>query len=136
MSEGKWMIMGIKDFFSYRTETGENHQQNELKTRYYKTNKTKAMKQIKELLEAEPHIKLLDYSEDHGEITAEYIKPKKAFLVISVITVFPFRTAIDLTITTKTLLLPMDGGFSKRAVLSMYKKLDKHLEFVGVGLSE
>lgn len=128
--------MGIKDFFSYRTETREKHQQEELKTRYYKTNKARAMKQIKELLEAEPHIRLLHFSEEHGEITAEYIKPKKAFLVISVITVFPFRTAIDLTITTKRLLLPMDGGFSKKAVLALYRKLDKQLEFVGVGLSE
>jgi hypothetical protein len=106
------------------------------KLSYYERGVVRAMMQIKELLEAEPNIKLLHFSEEHGEITAEYIKPKKAFLVISVITVFSFRTVIDLIITIKTLLLPMDGGFSKKAVLGLYKKLDKNLEFVGVGLSE
>jgi hypothetical protein len=128
--------MGIKDIFSNRTETGERHRIETLRTRYYKTNKSKAMKTAKDLIETDPRVRLLNYSEDHGEITAEFIKPKKAFMVVSIITVFPFRTAIDFTITTKTTLLPMDGGFSKREVLTLYKKLDQQLEFAGVGLSE
>lgn len=127
--------MGIKDFFSNRTETGEKHRTETLRTRYYKANKSKAMKNVKDIIEADPRIRLLDYLEDHGEITAEIIKPKKAFMVVSVITVFPFRTAIDFTITTNTMLLPMDWGFSKKEVFALYKKLDQRLEFAGVGLS-
>jgi hypothetical protein len=128
--------MGIRDIFSNRTETGEKHKTQELRTRYYKANKPKVMKVVKELIEADPRIRLLDYSEGHGEVTAQYVKPKKAFMVVSVIMVFPFRTAVDFTITTSTKLLPIDGGFSKKEVLNYYKKLDKQLEFVGVGLSE
>jgi hypothetical protein len=128
--------MGIKDFFSNRTETEEKHRTEALRTRYYKANKLKAMKIVKDILEEDSRICVLDYSEDHGEITAEFIKPKKAFMVVSVITVFPFRTAVDFTITTNTVFLPMDWGFSRKEVLTLYKKLDQQLEFVGVGLSE
>jgi hypothetical protein len=128
--------MGIKDIFSNRTETGERHGTETLRTRYYKANRSKAMKIAKDIIEADPRVRLLDYSEDHGEITAEFIKPKKAFMVASIITVFPFRTAIDFTITTNTALLPIDWGFSRREVQNLYKKLDQQLEFAGVGLSE
>jgi hypothetical protein len=128
--------MGIKEIFSNRTETGERHQTVSLRTRYYKANKSKAMKMAKDLIESDPRIRLLDYSDDHGEITAEFIKPKKAFMVVSIITVFPFSTAIDFTITTNTFILPIDWGFSRREVQNLYKKLDQQLEFAGVGLSE
>nr|WP_025027953.1 hypothetical protein [Caldalkalibacillus mannanilyticus] len=127
--------MGLKEFFSNRTETSENHQVKELRTRYYKTTKTQAMKVVKEMLEQEPRITLLDVSEDRGEINAEFIKPKRAYLVVNIITVFPYRTAIDFAIITKTS-LPMDFGYSKKETLALYERLDKHLEFVGTSLSE
>jgi hypothetical protein len=126
--------MGIKEFFSSRAETSENHNTPELKTRYYKTTRTSAMKMLKQLIDAMPELELLDYAEERGEINAQYIGSKKAYLVASIITVFPYRTAIDFTIITKTS-LPTDFGYSKQEVLKWYRKLDKSLEFVGVSLS-
>ncbi|GAA0375577.1 cytosolic protein [Bacillus horti] len=128
--------MGFKDFFSNRTETLEQHRNKDLQTRYYKANKSKVMQAVKSIIESDPQLRLLDYSEDHGEITAEYIKPRKAFVVVSVITVFPYRTAVDFTITTSTLFLPIDWGFSRKATLHLYEKVNKELEFIGVGLTE
>lgn len=128
--------MGFKDIFRNQAETRDRHKDEQLKTRYYKVSKYKALETVKSMIESDPRIKLLSFSEDHGEITAEYIKPKKAFMVATVIMVFPQRTAIDFTLTTKTGLLPMDFGFSKREVLYLYQKLDKQLPFAGVGLGE
>jgi len=127
--------MGLKNLFSNRTETSEQHQDPALRTRYYKTTKPQAIKKLKELLEQDPRISDIDISEERGEINAEIIKPKNAYLVANVITVFPFRTAIDFAVITKTV-LPLDFGNSKKEVLALYQKLDKHLEFVGTSLSE
>ncbi|WP_202078186.1 cytosolic protein [Caldalkalibacillus salinus] len=128
--------MGIKDFFSNRAETQEIHRDERLQTRYYKANLKKSLDAVDDLLKADARINVLSYSEDHGEITAEFLKPKKAFIVVSCITVFPFRTAVDFTVTTKTTFLPFDAGFSKREVIHFYEKLDQRLTFAGTGLSE
>lgn len=128
--------MGIKQFFSNHTETSEKHPAKELQTRYYKANKLKTIRTLEEILHRDSRIAVLSISEEHGEITAEYVKGKKAFMVVSIITVFPYRTAVDFTITTRTFLLPFDWGFSRKEVLSFYKQLDRALEFAGTGLSE
>lgn len=128
--------MGIKEFFSNRAETTDKHTIPELRTRYYKVNKQKAMEAVRYMINQEERFKLLDYSESLGEVTVEILSPRRAFMVLSVITVFPFRTAIDFTITTSTLLLPIDLGYSKKQVISFYKKLDKQLEFAGVSLNK
>jgi 6-phosphogluconate dehydrogenase len=128
--------MGFRDFFTNRTETTENHHHEELRSRYYKTTKQKAIRILEDMLRSDQRIDLLSVSEELGEITAEVRKPRKAFMVISVIMVYPYRTAIDFTVTTQTKLLPIDGGYSKKEILRQYKKLDKQMEFVGVGLGE
>lgn len=124
--------MSIKEFFSNRTETMDNHRNKELQTKYYKVNQAKAMQALRTILEQYPKIKILDYSEEHGEITAEFIKPRKAFVVVSVITVSPYRTAVDLTITTSTILFPMDWGYSRKAAIHLYNKFEKELGQVGI----
>ncbi|GGK11575.1 hypothetical protein GCM10010965_00600 [Caldalkalibacillus thermarum] len=125
--------MGWRDFFSNRVETSDTHPNENLKTRYYKTTQQQAMRFLKDLIEQDSRLRLLSYSEEHAEITAEYIKPKKAFMVISVIMVFPYRTAVDFTISTQTL-WPTDWGFSRNQVQYFYRKLDGRFEFAGTGL--
>lgn len=127
--------MGVKDLFSHRTETTEDHHNEQLRTRYYKTTKQKAMTTLKQFVEEEPRFKLLSVSEEHGEIMVQVVKPRKAFMVISVIMVYPYRTAIDLTITTETTIIPIDFGYSRKEVLHIYERLNKLFEFAGVGLS-
>jgi hypothetical protein len=126
--------MGLKDILSNRTETAEKHHLEQFKTRYYKTTKSKALSTIKAIIEADDRMEILDYLEDLGEINVQILKPKKAFMVISIITVFPYRTAVDLTVVTQTG-LPLDFGYSKTEVLELYKKIEKHLEFIGTSLS-
>ncbi len=127
--------MSLRDFFSKRTETTENHPTEALKTHYYKTTKQQAMCAIKHMIEEDLRIKLLGSSDEHGEIIAQYVQPRQAFMVISVIMVRPYRTAVDITVTTNTW-LPLDGGFSKKVVLNFYQKVDQMFELAGVGLGE
>ncbi|MDQ0337837.1 putative metalloprotease with PDZ domain [Caldalkalibacillus uzonensis] len=127
--------MGLRDFFTNRAETSDTHPNQALQTRYYKTTGQQAMKFLRDVIEQDPRLRLLSYSEEHAEITAEYIKPKKAFVVVSVIMVFPYRTAVDLTISTQTV-WPTDFGFSRKQVQFFYRKLDERFEFAGTGLGE
>lgn len=126
--------MGFFDAFTNRTETREKHKLKELRTRYYKIMKPQAIRVLSDLLDADQRIELLDVSEERGEIIAQIKKPRRAFMVASVITVHPYRTAIDFTITTETMILPIDFGYSKKQVLQLYQKLDRQMEFAGTGV--
>ena len=125
----------VKNLLANHCETQENHQDEQLRSRYYKTTAANALKTVKEIIEKSPHFKLLSVSEERGELSVAVSKGKKAFMVITVISVRPFETAIDFSVTTETKLLPFDFGFSRNVILDMYKKLDQHLTYIGSGIN-
>ncbi len=104
--------MGIKDnlqqLVSSRTETAERHAIDGLRTRYYKTSKDKAFRIVEEVLKTSNWTITRSESE-RGEIVAKQTKGKKMLLVGTVITVKPFRTAIDFSCSVDTI-LPSDFG--------------------------
>ncbi|AST92819.1 cytosolic protein [Sutcliffiella cohnii] len=124
----------IKSFFSTQTETRENHINEQLKSRYYKTTTKKAIEAIKTIIHQEDGLTVKSVSEEHGEIAVEVRKGKKAFMIITVISVRPFETAIDFSVTTETV-LPSDFGYSRKLIFIMYEKLGKQLTYVGSGLN-
>lgn len=124
----------IKDFFSTHQETRENHYNPDLKSHYYKTTNKKALQSVKELIEQTPGMTVTSVSEDRGEMSVNIDRPRKAFLIVTVISVRPFETAVDLTVTTNTV-LPTDFGYSKKVISDLYKKLDQKETFVGTGKS-
>jgi hypothetical protein len=124
----------LKDFFSTHQETGEKHRNPDLKSHYYKTTNKNALQTVKSIIEETPGMTVTSISEERGEMSVNIDRPRKAFLIITVISVRPYETAIDFTSSTNTA-LPTDFGFSKKLILQLYKKLDGKLTFVGTGSS-
>jgi hypothetical protein len=124
----------IKRFFSDHTETKENHELESLQTRYYKVKNDVLMKKIEELINGSNKYKLLGVSIERGEISANIKKPQKGLIVFTVVSVRPFRTAVDLSVSFDTL-IGIDFGRSQRVIQSLYTDIDKHFEYVGSGLS-
>lgn len=131
--------MGIKQtlqtYFNNHCETSETHNDEQLRSHYYKLATKKAMKSVKEIIEKLDGFRVTSFSDEHGEISVSVAKGKKAFMVVTVISVRPFETAIDFSVTTNTKILPFDFGFSRKVVLYMYETLDKELTFIGTGLN-
>ncbi|MBA2873773.1 cytosolic protein [Thermaerobacillus caldiproteolyticus] len=125
----------LKYVLTNHCETRENHEDEQLRSRYYKTTNASAIKTIKELIESSPDYELLSVSDERGELSATTRRGKKAFIVITVISVRPFETAIDFSVTTETKLLPFDFGWSRQVVVDLYRKLDQRLHYIGSGIN-
>ncbi|RKL66690.1 DUF1499 domain-containing protein [Salipaludibacillus neizhouensis] len=131
--------MGFKDtinkIFSSGTETKENHFDETLKTHYYKTTKDKVIKELEVMFGAKQGYEVASISEEHGEVIVRIKKGKKAFMVVTVIMVRPFRTAIDFSVSTDTIIFT-DFGYSGKLIRELYKELDSRLPFVGTSLGD
>ncbi|OAS88823.1 MULTISPECIES: cytosolic protein [Metabacillus] len=127
-------INKLKDFFSTHQETRENHYNPDLKSHYYKTTYKNALQSVNSLIEQIPGMTVTSISEERGEMSVTIDKPRKGFLIVTVISVRPYETAVDFTATTNTF-LPTDFGFSKKIILQLYKKLDEKETLVGTGKS-
>lgn len=114
----------LKKYFSNHAETGDKHWDDSLRTHYYKTTKDKALSRLEEHFSKSPDFELNAISKDHGEISLNKKKGRKAFIVATVIMVRPFQTAIDLSVTTEGL-LPFDLGYSTKLINEIYSQLDK-----------
>jgi hypothetical protein len=72
-------------------------------------------------------IEILAAYEERGEISLNIVKGRKAFVVITIINVLPLETAIDFSATTESKVVPVDFGFSKELVRTLYKSFDQKL---------
>lgn len=116
----------IKKYFGNRAETRDDHVDPTLRTRYYKTTKDRALNALEDLFRNSNTYKLNSISTDHGEISLVKKKGKKAFIVLTVIMVKPFQTAIDFSYNTESL-LPFDFGYSTREIQKLYELINKEL---------
>ena len=123
----------MKSFFSSGQETSESHYDEALRSHYYKTTAKKAMETVQQTLGRMPGAKVTSVSEEHGEISLAIEKPKKALMIVTVISVRPYETAIDFNVSTDSK-LGTDFGFSKKLISEAYEKLNKDLPFIGTGL--
>ncbi len=130
------LFQKAKNFFSTHSETSDSHSDEQLRSRYYKTNTKNALKVVQDILSHMDGYKVTSVSEERGEISVSVSKGKKALIIVTIITIRPFETAIDFSVLTDTAVLPTDFGFSKRVILNMYEQLDKQLVFVGTSLGE
>lgn len=124
----------LKDFFSTHQETSEKHYNPDLKSHYYKTTYKNALQSVKSIIEETPGMTVTSISEERGEISVNIESPRKAFLIVTVISVRPYETAVDFTATSNTF-LPTDFGYSRKVILQLYKMLDKKETLVGTGKS-
>ncbi|UOY94266.1 cytosolic protein [Ectobacillus sp. JY-23] len=129
------LIANVKQFFTTQAETADTHRVDELRTRYYKTNTTGALKAVEELLKAVPHCNVTSVQMERGEVSAVLNGKVKAHVVATIVTIRPFETAVDFMVYTETA-LPSDFGFSRRTIKELYKQLDKKIVFVGTSLAQ
>ncbi|ESU30825.1 hypothetical protein G3A_19915 [Bacillus sp. 17376] len=113
--------------------TSENNRDEQLKTRYYKTNFNQMFQTVEDLLRADPSLKITSVSKERGEISAELKGKLPAFLTATVITTKPFETAVDLHISTEKFSLAGINPTLKQELLKIYEKLDSTHPFIGAG---
>ena len=127
--------VGIKEFFSNRSETGERHPNDALKTHYFKATKEQAFTEAKAVLQQHYKGEIVTNSPERGEFVFQVKGPKKALIVVTVVTVRAYRTAVDFSVSTETP-LPVDFGYSKKMIETIYNDLKKKLTLIGTGISE
>lgn len=116
----------IAKYLSNHAETKDNHPDTTLQTHYYKTTKEKAFAKLEELYTKSQNYSVHSISKEHGEISLNY---KKTFIIATVISVRPYNTAIDFSVTTETV-LPFDFGNSARIIQQLYKQFNNELPYI------
>ncbi|MEN1968253.1 cytosolic protein [Lentibacillus sp. N15] len=110
-------------YFSNHAETGENHWDPALRTHYYKLTKDNGLKKIEAFFNHSDTYEVNAISNEHGEISVHVTKGRKAFVIITVIMVRPYRTAIDFAVTSESF-LPFDFGYSSSLIQRLYHEFD------------
>lgn len=114
--------------------TSENHQEEPLRTRYYKATFNQVFQSVEELLKADPSSSITSVSKEHGEISAEISKKAPSFLTVTVVTVKPFETAVDLHISTDRFSLAGINPALRNELKLFYQKLDQSHQYIGSGI--
>ncbi|HLQ97150.1 MAG TPA: cytosolic protein [Candidatus Dormibacteraeota bacterium] len=119
----------LRKFFGNRAETREDHVDKTLQTRYYKTTKDRALDSLENSFKNSQTYKLNSISKDHGEISLLKTKGRKAFIVVTVIMVKPFQTAVDFSVSSESI-LPFDFGYSTKLIQELYELVNKDLPLI------
>lgn len=127
------LLKSITGRYEKFSGTSENNRDEQLKTRYYKTNFNQMFQTVEDLLKADPSIKITSVSIEHGEISAELKRKLPAFLTATVITTKPFETAVDLHISTEKFSLAGINPSLKQELVKIYEELDSAHTFIGSG---
>jgi hypothetical protein len=125
----------LRRFFRDHNETRENHEIGSLQTKYYKTKRELLMEHIVETLNNSNQFHVLNVSQERGEISANIKKPKKGLLVFTIVSIRPFRTAVDISVSFDTM-IGIDFGKSEKMIQTLYQDIDKKFEYVGSGLAD
>jgi hypothetical protein len=128
--------MSKKPFFSRyqkHCETKEDHYDDQLKTRYYKASFNQLFESAEEILRADQAVKVTSVSKDHGEIAAEVNAGFPAFLIMTIITVKPYQTAVDFYLSTERFSITGANPVLKKEILRLYDKLNQKHTFIGTG---
>jgi hypothetical protein len=121
--------------YQKQCETRENHQDEELRTRYYKASFNKAFETAENVLRKDPSVKMISSAKEHGEMAAEITRGRKYFAIITVVSVRGMESAIDINISTER---PSPVGVFpslKKEITGFYRRLDKDLTYLGSGRS-
>jgi hypothetical protein len=129
------MFRKIQNLMESHAETSEQHIDDRLKTHYYKANKKVVMNALKEMLDEDTNYRELGFSDERGEVTFEIRQPKYSFVVVSVVSLAGNNTAVDITVSTESV-LPFQFGNNQRVIMNIYEDLKQRLPFIGVSMAE
>lgn len=125
--------MGIREsfdkLFNNHSETREKHWDQQLQTHYFKTTKDKAFQTIETYFKNKAGCDIIATSPEHGEISINLNGKRKAFIIVTVIMVKPFRTAVDFSVTTESA-IPFDLGYSHKLIPKLYNELKKEMPYI------
>lgn len=116
----------LTKYLGNHAETRDNHEDPSLQTHYYKTTKDKALAKLEEVYTKFQSYSIHSTSKEHGEISLYY---KKTFIIATVISVRPYNTAIDFSVTTESM-LPFDFGNSSRMIERLYQQINNELPLI------
>ena len=119
----------IATYFNNHAETNENHWNTALQTHYYKTTKEKGLQEIEMFFRQKDGYDVHSISREHGEISVNVRKGRKAFIIVTVIMVRPYQTAIDLTVTSDSF-FPLDFGYCTKCIKQLYRSWNQLLPLV------
>ncbi|MCZ0704450.1 hypothetical protein J2T56_002956 [Natronobacillus azotifigens] len=115
----------VNKYFNNHSETKENHWDKDLQTHYFKTTKDRAFDFVTDYFKRKPGCEIIATSLPHGEISLNYKGKRKAFVIVTIIMVKPFRTAIDFSVTTEGAFF--DLGYSHKLIPKLYEELKKEM---------
>lgn len=121
------MFEKIKALFGSHFETKDQHYINELRTKYFKTTKDRLYKGCFNIIEKDSNLQLLAESIERGEISARFASGKKGICVLTIVSVAPFQTAVDISITIDK---GYNFGFAQKVVQSFYQKLGQEFQIL------
>ncbi|RLL47895.1 cytosolic protein [Oceanobacillus piezotolerans] len=119
----------IARYFSNHAETRENHKLDTLKTNYYKTNQEKAINALEQIFNQPDKFEITSISRERGEMSIISKHGKKVFIVATAIMVRPYRTAVDFSVTTESI-IPFDFGYSSNLIKQLYNELQNVLPLI------
>ncbi|WP_163539712.1 cytosolic protein [Gracilibacillus sp. YIM 98692] len=120
----------INKNFNNHSETRDKHWDPALRTHYFKTTKDKAFDKLQPLFQNSKECDIVAVSKEHGEISLNYKAGRKVFVIMTIIMVKPYRTAIDISATTESA-IPFDFGYSHKLIPKLYDKIKKELDYIG-----
>jgi hypothetical protein len=126
-------ISNLFDRYKREMETSENHSDNQLKTHYYKGNFIQLFQSIEQLFRQDADCRISTVSKEHGEIAIEVNKPFSCFLIVTVISVKPYETAVDFAISTERVSLFGNYPILKGRIISYYDRINKIHNLIGTG---
>ncbi len=116
----------IGKYLNNHAETSENHWDSSLQTHYYKTTKDKGIQVIEEFFKQSSAYEVNAVSKELGEMSVSLKKGRKAFIIVTIIMVRPYQTAIDFSVTTESV-IPFDFAYSTKLIQRLYKEFNERL---------
>lgn len=114
----------IAKYFHNHAETSENHWDPALQTHYYKTTKEKGLQEIEAFFHRSDAYEVHSISKEHGEVSVNIVKGRKAFIIVTIIMVRPYQTAIDVVVSSESF-FPFDFGYSSTCIKRLYEGWDQ-----------
>lgn len=113
----------VNKYLSNHAETSDRSLQPDLKTKYFKATKDQLFRLLHDHFSKSTDYELVGSSQERGEISVYYKKRRKTFMVLSIIMVRPYRTAVDFSVTTESV-FPIDFG-------NTHHVIGEHYEWIG-----
>lgn len=119
--------MSFSTFMSNIAETQELHVNSDLRSRYYKTNYTKAKNAVIDYAKKN-RIIVKHVDDDHKEL---FLQERKYHIMVSFIQINPIETSVDVKVEMYRIV-----GLNRpnKIIINLYDELNQKLEFKGVGL--